>query len=253
MTNHSQREHHHAQHDRDRRQQAPDVDQTPLQRCRTGPAVQQSGDAAGGAGGTDRGDHRGAPALDDDGAGRQVVVSVHGFVDRQRFPGQRRLVDHQGGGLDDRRVRGDDVPLPEHDDIAHHHLGRRYPPLLAITDHPCRRRGQLLQRRDGLLGTDLLADADRGVDHDDQRDDRRIGPVPGRHREGHGDQQHQDQRVPQLPQYPSPPRRRRPPRHGVGAVASPPPSRFGRRQALRQCPRHVGTGHRATPFRPDLS
>ena len=89
-------------------------------------------------------DHEGGPPVHDGGPPKHHVVALghetsvlggdhfRGLVHRNRFTGQRRLVEAQIGTLDQAAVRRDDVTSLEHHDITDNHIGRRDRRLPAI-------------------------------------------------------------------------------------------------------------------------
>jgi hypothetical protein len=165
-----------------------------------------------------------------------------GLVHRHRLPGQRRLIDEQRRGLRHERVGRDDVALGQYEQITDHHIGGRNQPLGTVAQHPRFRRGHRRQRCDRPVGLDLLCHTHRGVDDDDQRDDRGVGPVTSRDGQRGGGQQHQHQRIAQLRQDPPP--QLHPVARGkdVRAVGGQPRRRLRRGQAPRR-------GHHPAPVR----
>lgn len=55
-----------------------------------------------------------------------------------------------------------------------------------------------------MLGTYFLDDADGGVEHDHDQDDRQVGQVAEACGEYRGGEEEQDHRIPQLHQYAAP-------------------------------------------------
>ena len=150
---------------------------------------------------TDRGsaDHRRgrvehAAALRDDGTGSGLDT----FGYRQRFPGQRGLIDLQVDCFDDAAVGGNDLTRPHLDQIAWSQLVGIHA-LGSAAGHPARRRG--LDRQHAAqqtLGAHLLGGRQHGVagqhrpDQDgiDRRAQHRAGRRP--------DREHRRERVGQL-------------------------------------------------------
>ena len=69
--------------------------------------------------------------------------------------------------------------------------------LASVAGHARRRGDQAGQCPDCAVGTDLLADRERGVDEDHQSDDRGVGEVCCHEREDEGAEEHDDERVPE--------------------------------------------------------
>ena len=131
----------------------------------------------------------GTAARDDEAARHHLVAGILG--DRVGLTGEQRLVDFQVGLLDDVAVDDDLVAGPEFDDVVEHHLAgqpRLGPGLPAHQRFRLPHDGELVE---GLLGTELLDDADRAVG-DDQQPEGAVDHRPGRQ---HDDQQHAEDGV----------------------------------------------------------
>ena len=158
-------------------------------------------DPAVGAGGPPGGD-RAADAHG--GRCRRSRVGATGLVDRDRLPGQRRLVHAERHPADEYGVGRHQVSLPQHDQVAGDELGDGAVDLMAAADGPRDRGHELVQRPYRPVRVQLLADPERGVDQHDQGDDQGVGPVVGRDRQHHRGEEHQDEGVAHRAQHPAP-------------------------------------------------
>ncbi len=208
------------------RQYAAELGQPPLQRRGAGRGPHQPRDTAQRAVGPRGRDDGPAPPVDDDRARRHpaprriaVGIPARRLLHRHGLARQRGLVRQQGRRGHDVAVRGHDVALGQQDDVTGHHLGRRKGAFRAVAYDSRGRCAQGRQGAYGLFRPDLLHDAHRGVDHDDEEDHGGVGEVAGGDREDRGHQQHEDQRVAQLLQHPPPHGRARLLRERVRAVA----------------------------------
>ena len=104
--------------------------------------------------------------------------------------------------------------------------------LSAVTTHRGVRSGHPLQRLQGLISAPLLPEPDGGIEHDDQRDDQRVGQVadqPGQHR---GGQEYHDHEIPKLVEQLFPRRARRRFRQAIQAIALLARGHLGARQPV---------------------
>ena len=109
-----------------------------------------------------RGDHGLHLAELGDRAGIRRIA--HLLVDRQRLPGQRRLIDAQIVALDEAHVGRDDVAEADQDDVARDEFARRHFPPAPVAQHAGPQRQALLERGNGGVGLELLPEADAGVE-----------------------------------------------------------------------------------------
>ena len=178
-TGHPGGEHHCGQYDRGEAQDPAEPGQPALQRCGPGPGGgHERGDPAERAGRAGAADNAGGPAGEHDGAGVRFVADRAGH--RQRFAGERGLVQLQVVGDGQAQVGGDDVAglqvyqvVADHLRGWDHHVG-------AVADHPGGGGGEPVQGGDGAVGAYLLGHADRRVHDDDQGDDGGVGVVAER-------------------------------------------------------------------------
>ncbi len=98
------------------------------------------------------------------------------LFDRERFAGQRRLLDPQIALTQEPQVGRHTVAGLQQHDVAWHELRRGDSQLLAATPHRGLGDDHLRQRLDGFLRLCLLDVADDGVEEHDAEDDRRIDP-----------------------------------------------------------------------------
>ncbi len=156
----------------------------PAQRARRSGADHRAGGPAGG--------HHGA------GAGLLARRATH----RHRLAGQRRLVQVQPARVVQQQVGRDHVAGLDPDQVAPDQFGGGQHHVPAVADHPGGRRGELVERGDGLVGAYFLDHPDHGVDRDHQQDHRRVGVVPQRRGDHGRGEQERDQRVGELTQDP---------------------------------------------------
>ncbi len=129
-----------------------------------------------------------------------LLLPVPGDLpDRDRLPGQQRLVDQQVGRGEQDTVRRDAVPLGEDEHVPGHDLAPGDPPVFAVADHQGPRRGEIpecLQRMFGLL---LLVDRDADDQDDEAHQHHPLGEVPEHEiDQTAGDQEEKDR----LPDHP---------------------------------------------------
>jgi hypothetical protein len=149
------------------------------------------------------------------------------LVDRHRLAGQRTLGDLGRHRLDHPRVGGDRVAGVEHQDVSHHHLGRRHVLRLTVPHHPGLVTRQRTQRAQRGLGPALLHRADHRVERHHHADHHRVPDVAERGRQRRRRQQQVDERAGELRQHHHGQRTPRRLRQRVGT-------------ALRQAPRRLG-------------
>ena len=96
---------------------------------------------------------------------RSRVRKVVGFlVDRQRFPGKRRLVDADVFAFEQFQIgRHDVAEFDQHDIPRHEGLCFQVAPL-AVAQHAGAQREILPERFDRVVGFELLPESDAGVD-----------------------------------------------------------------------------------------
>ena len=133
-----------------------------------------------GTGGVDQGAD--LPLADD----RTGKHRISGFVgNRQRFAGQRRLIDLDLVALEQPCVGRDDITEAQADDVAGDQFpGRRRHPF-AVADHPGLDRQRGLQSRDGVARLTLFPEPDHRIGDEQQQDDEEIGPMPHDARQDH--------------------------------------------------------------------
>ena len=129
-----------------------------------------AGEAAGVALLADRVDDVVAGAGDAEGAGEDAVAEA--LLDPVGLAGQQRLVEGHAAGRDRLAVGDQLVAGADGDHVAGDDLGREQLDDGAVADDPGARRDQDRQLVEGRLRLQLLADADVGVDHRDQAEDR---------------------------------------------------------------------------------
>ena len=147
--------------------------------------------------------------------GPRVRLVPGGPLDRNRLPGQHRLVDLQGLLACQHPVGGDAVAGFDTHEIAGNQQGRIDLGQMIITHDPHPRRRQFLQPLQGVLGPVLLPHPHHGVEHQNRRNGQRLErPLTGALCDPHHDierqreQQDVDDRTPQLAHHPRPPRNR---------------------------------------------
>ncbi len=166
----------------------------------------------------------------------QRRVGRHGggvLVDRDRFPGQRRLVELQAARADQAQVGRHAVARLQQDDVARHDGLGRNGGAAAVAEHRGTWVDHAADRGQGVLGPALLDEADDGVDQDHRQDDRRVDDVTQKGGDQRRTQEDVDQQVVDLAGQPGEhgaPRRCRQP---VGAMAAQARLRFDRVQTLR--------------------
>ena len=82
------------------------------------------------------------------------------LVDRQRFAGERRLVDAEIVAADELDVGRDDAAERERDEVAGNELAGGDILPRAVAHDPRLQRQPLLEQRDGVVGLELLPEAD---------------------------------------------------------------------------------------------
>jgi len=126
--------------------------------------------------------------------------------DRQRFSGQRCLLNRQPVRFDEPRVGGHLTARIQLDAIADDDLPRGDDAGQAVAHDTRLRCGEPPERGERLLGPLFLEEADRAVDHDDGQNRRSVGPLakePGDHGSDHENHDHE---LLELPCEPPPPR-----------------------------------------------
>ena len=142
-----------------------------------------------------RGDKAGHLALLGDRPRIGVVADC--LVHRQRFPGQRRLIDAEVVAPDELHVGRNDVAEADRNDVAGHEEPRLdvLPNAVALD---ARFQGQpLLQERDRVVGLELLPEANARVDEQHEENDRKIVPMTKQSGEHGRDLDHPGDRAPE--------------------------------------------------------
>ncbi len=98
-------------------------------------------------------------------------------------------------------------------------LGLHHLHLPAVAAHCGVRRGHALQCLQGLVGAPFLPEPDRGIEHDDQHDDQRVGQVSDQPGQNRGRQEHQDHEIAKLVEHRFQAGARRRLRQAIQAVA----------------------------------
>lgn len=109
--------------------------------------------------------------------------------DRLGRAGDGGLVDQQPLGAEHGRVGGEDVPRPDHQDVAGDDLAGRDRDDLAVAADPGPGGAQAVQGRDAVVGAHLLHGAHHGVADDHEQDDGGVGVVA----DGDRDRCHRDE------------------------------------------------------------
>ena len=81
------------------------------------------------------------------------------FINRRRFAGQHRFIDHHAFGFDQGAVGGNPVAGLDARDVAWNHIRARQMNEPPFAHHPDHRRSHLLQPRKRRFGFALLIDA----------------------------------------------------------------------------------------------
>ena len=118
--------------------------------------------------------------------------------DRQRFAGQRGLIDAEIFAVDEEEVGRDDLAAGDADHVAGDELGgvdRRPRP---VAQHPRLGGEALLQRLERVGGLVVLPEADGGVVEEEPADHEEIGPVAAEERDQRGRLDHPGQRTPEI-------------------------------------------------------
>ena len=215
-------------------------------------------------------DHEGRPAAcGHDGArmhDRAAIAERRGLrqrpgrnlLHRHALAGEGRLLHPQPEGLDQPGVGRHLIAGLEFDPVAGHDRPCRHRLQRPVAHDLGQRRGEPLQCRQRPQGPLLLKKADRGVDHHDRQDRRRVGPVSHRRRDAGRDQQDPDHELLELRENFPPPGLRRRFRERVGAVAGETADGLRGREPVRGIrlqpagdrgqvegmPERVGGGHR---------
>ena len=115
----------------------------------------------------------------------------------QRFAGQRRLVDAEIVAVDELQIGRNDVAEPDQDDVAGNEQARLDVLPCAVAPDPGLQREALLEQRDGVVGLELLPEADACVDEQHDENDREIVPVAQQSRKHGRDLDHPGDRPPE--------------------------------------------------------
>ena len=177
-----------------------------------GAFAQHPGDPAefgAGAGGDDDGvaaavhDQRAAVQHGGPVAGHRVgrAGRVRAPVDRLGLAGEQGLVDLQGVRGEHPGVGADDVAVGDAEDVTGHQVGGADPLRRPAAQHGGGGGGERAERGDGADRAAFLEHPDRGVQRDDQQDDRAVGVVAGHRGQHGGADQYQDHGLAQLPEH----------------------------------------------------
>ena len=109
-----------------------------------------------------------------------------------------RFIHLQLRDFDQPQVGGNLVAGLQQHDVAGHQHGGGYHLHRPAAQHGGVGRGQLAQRRHGLVRTPCLHKADHGIEHHDDEDDQRVGDLAHQPRDDGGTQQHQHHEVLEL-------------------------------------------------------
>jgi len=145
------------------------------------------------AGGGDHGDHL---ALLGDRAGVDGVADL--LADRERFAGQRGLVDAEVFAVDQDAVGGNHIAQPDADHIARNHLRRIDFTPDAVAQDAGLESESFFQRVEGIAGLVLLPETDEGVEHQHKENDVEIVEIPRDQRKQRGGFDHPRNRPPEV-------------------------------------------------------
>ncbi len=117
------------------------------------------------------------------------------LVDRDRLPGEQRLVGREAAVPDDRAVGGNAIPLGEDDRIAADHLPSRDAPFGAAPDDERARARQVPQGLERSFGLPLLIEGDRHDDEDEAEEHEPLRRVPEREIDGAAGDEQEEHRL----------------------------------------------------------
>ena len=100
------------------------------------------------------------------------------LLDRHRFAGEGRLVGGEEIPLDELHIGGDDIPVPDPDDIAGDEVPGSDLLPLPIAEHPRLERKLLFEHGDGVPCLILLPETDDRVDDEEGKYDPEVLPAP---------------------------------------------------------------------------
>jgi len=126
----------------------------------------------------------------------RIGVVADLLVDRQRFSGQRRLIDGEIAP-DQFQIGRDDVAELDQHDVARNQEFRLDVLPDAVAQDPRLQREALLEQRDGVVGLELLPEADASVDEQHRQNDREVGPMLQKSRQQGRDLDHPGDRPPE--------------------------------------------------------
>ena len=154
------------------------------------------------------GDHSHAPSVRRDRAGEHHVPAVTDrriaaeqnqlLADRDRLPGERRLVALQGMNLHQAAVGGNLVARFEQQDVAGNQFFGGHLLLLSTPQDRYRRRQHALEGFQCLLGAILLHESQHRAENDDDENDAGIHVLADQCRQNRGNDQDDDQDVLEL-------------------------------------------------------
>ncbi|MDW8468551.1 MAG: hypothetical protein RML56_05645 [Burkholderiales bacterium] len=167
-----------------------------------------------------------------------IDLGAETLFHRHRFAGEHRFVDHRALARAQRAVGGHAVARFDPHEVARHEFVARKPRKPPVAQYPDLRRRHGFQARERGFRLALLIDAERGVQHQDQRDrerlDRHVRRALGEPDAEIDEQRKEedvDERAPELRERTPPDRRRRPLGQRVAAEPRKARARLGRGEA----------------------
>ena len=129
--------------------------------------------------------------------------SIHGYrlrVLRHRhgFAGQHRLVDLEGTDLDEPGIGGDPVPRIHEEQVTGNDLSGVDLRLVSPSNHRRGASDTIAESEHGALRSNLLHEAEDPVQHDDDRDHRRLETLADHERDSGGGCKERHQRILEL-------------------------------------------------------
>ena len=172
--------------------------------------------------------HRGAVAE------RRVLRNgIDGFVDRDRFAGQGRLLQPQALGADQADVRRNLVAGLQNDKVAGHQSVSRHRRSGPVPDHGRVGRQHLTDRLQGALRLTFLQKANGRIHDGNGKNHGSVDPVAEGGRQGRGAQKNVDQKIIEMRQETDEPAAAFGRRQAVGSVLREAHLGFAIRQSLR--------------------
>ena len=214
-----------------------------------GGALHQFVDDAELGGGADRDDDAVRPAGGGEGAAEEHARAVGdlgvlgdrlgGLVHRLRLAREHGFVDEQGVRVEQPQVGRHAFAALERDDVARHELGGAHAAHVAVAHDARGGHGQRGERAHLAVGPQLLPEADRRVEHENDENRDRVDVVLQQERHRRGDDEDRDERRAELPQHDLPRRVGRPRGERVGPEPLLPLDCISRRQPARARREHV--------------